>query len=246
MSYILDALKRADTERTRGAVPGLHARQLPSSGSAAPPLLQQRVWLLIVAAGVLGALAAGLWVWRTQPEAPGLPVPAPLVAAPVALPTPMVAPEPKPATPAPRPATPAPVAPTANAQPKAESKAALAPPRETSKAADAPAAATAKTSAPASAAQPQAVQASAPPAVTPVAPAATPLLSELSDTLRRQLPKLAITGTVYAEDPKQRLLLVNNQVLPQGSVVAPELTLEEIRPRSSVFNFRGTRFRVAH
>lgn len=72
------------------------------------------------------------------------------------------------------------------------------------------------------------------------------MLSELSDALRSQLPKLAITGTVYAEDPKQRLLLVNNQVLPQGSVLAPDLTLEEIRPRHSVFNFRGTRFRVAH
>ena len=72
------------------------------------------------------------------------------------------------------------------------------------------------------------------------------MLSELPDTLRSQLPKLALTGTVYAEDPAQRLLLVNNQVLPQGSAVAPDLTLEEIKPRHSVFNFRGTRFRVTH
>jgi general secretion pathway protein B len=78
------------------------------------------------------------------------------------------------------------------------------------------------------------------------APVALPLLSELPEALRRQIPALAITGTVYSDDPKQRLLLINNQVLPQGSMIAPDVTLEEIRPRSSVFNFRGTRFRVTH
>ncbi|NCN70754.1 MAG: general secretion pathway protein GspB [Betaproteobacteria bacterium] len=73
-----------------------------------------------------------------------------------------------------------------------------------------------------------------------------PLLSELPEALQRQIPKITITGTVYSDDPKKRLLLVNNQVLPQGSVLAPEITLEGIRPRSSVFNFRGTRFRISH
>jgi general secretion pathway protein B len=73
-----------------------------------------------------------------------------------------------------------------------------------------------------------------------------PLLGDLPEDLRRQIPALAITGVVYSENPAQRLLLVNNQVLTQGSVVAPELTLEEIQAKSSVFVFRGTRFRVAH
>ena len=78
------------------------------------------------------------------------------------------------------------------------------------------------------------------------APAAVALLSEIPDDLRSQVPPLAITGAVYSNNPTQRLLLVNNQVLTQGSVAAPELTLEEIRPTSSVFSFRGTRFRLAH
>ena len=30
MSYILDALRRADAERSRGAVPSLHAQGLPA------------------------------------------------------------------------------------------------------------------------------------------------------------------------------------------------------------------------
>jgi general secretion pathway protein B len=42
------------------------------------------------------------------------------------------------------------------------------------------------------------------------------------------------------------LLLVNNQVLTQGSQAAAELKLEEIGEHSSVFDFRGIRFRLAH
>jgi general secretion pathway protein B len=73
-----------------------------------------------------------------------------------------------------------------------------------------------------------------------------PSLTELPEDLRRQLPALAITGAVYSENPGQRLLLINGQVLPQGSAAAPDVTLEEIRERYSIFSFRGTRFRVAH
>ena len=84
------------------------------------------------------------------------------------------------------------------------------------------------------------------PAPAPAASANAPLLGELSDDLRRQIPALAITGVVYSANAGQRLLLVNSLVLTQGSLVAPELSLEEIQPKSSVFSFRGTRFRVAH
>jgi general secretion pathway protein B len=73
-----------------------------------------------------------------------------------------------------------------------------------------------------------------------------PLLADLPQDLRSQIPKITITGSVYSDSPAQRLLLVNNLVLPQGSQIGPELTLEEIHPRSSVFSFKGTRFRVMH
>jgi general secretion pathway protein B len=46
--------------------------------------------------------------------------------------------------------------------------------------------------------------------------------------------------------PGQRLLLVNGQVLSQGSLAAPDLTLERIGANTSEFSFRGTRFRIAH
>lgn len=81
---------------------------------------------------------------------------------------------------------------------------------------------------------------------TATVPVPAPLLSELPEALRSQIPALTVTGTVYSDNPALRLLLVNNQVLPQGSTVAAGVTLEEIRPRSSTFNFRGTRFRIPH
>jgi general secretion pathway protein B len=86
------------------------------------------------------------------------------------------------------------------------------------------------------------------PSASPTAtvPVPVPLLSELPEAMRSQIPALTVTGTVYSDNPALRLLLVNNQVLPQGSTVAAGVTLEEIRPRSSTFSFRGTRFRIAH
>ena len=84
------------------------------------------------------------------------------------------------------------------------------------------------------------------PATPATAPAAAPLVAELPQDMRSQIPKITITGSVYSASPTQRLLLINNLVLPQGSQVAPDLTLEEIQPRSSVFVFKGTHFRVMH
>jgi general secretion pathway protein B len=60
------------------------------------------------------------------------------------------------------------------------------------------------------------------------------------------VPTLTITGAVYSDNPGQRLLLINNQVLPQGSTLSGGVTLEEIQSKQSVFSFKGTRFRLAH
>lgn len=73
-----------------------------------------------------------------------------------------------------------------------------------------------------------------------------PMLSELPDALRRQIPALSIAGAVYSDDPSLRVLLVNNQAFGQGNVVAPGVQLEEIQPNNSVFNFQGTRFQLGH
>ncbi len=249
MSYILDALKRADAERGRGAVPGLHARQLTTPAARDTDNTRQRLWLAAAAATLmLGGIAAGLWFWPTpdghaRPAAveaamTRLPEPAPVAqsaaiprpqSAPVPLPIPAHVPAPVPA-PIPTP-VPAPV-PAWQATVPARPAAASSRPVVTA----------------AAPATPKATplplpleKASAPQAAL----AAIPMLSELSEDLRRDIPKLIITGTVYSENPKQRLLLVNGQVLSEGSLAAPDVNVEEIGTKSAVFSFRGTRFRVA-
>jgi general secretion pathway protein B len=71
-----------------------------------------------------------------------------------------------------------------------------------------------------------------------------PMLTELPESIRKLIPALSINGAIFSESPRQWALLVNDQVLSPGSLAAPELTLEDISASSSVFNFRGTRFRI--
>jgi general secretion pathway protein B len=73
-----------------------------------------------------------------------------------------------------------------------------------------------------------------------------PLFSTLPEAIRRQVPTISISGSVYSDNPAQRLLLVNGQVFNEGSQIAPDLSLLEIGPKSSEFSFQGMRFRMAH
>ncbi len=119
MSYILEALKKAQAERQVGSAPTLQA--VPLGAPPARPSRNSRL-LWLVAAGVVLALAAAVAVWRmqapivTRPAAVLVATPppvAPAVAAPPALAVvPQSAPAPKP-EPAPKPVPalkPAPVA----------------------------------------------------------------------------------------------------------------------------------------
>lgn len=217
MSYILDALKKADAERERGNVPGLHARQVTAAATPRTPTGHTRIWLALVGGLALAGVAALVWDARTP-----VAVVAPTPAAVAQLPAPAVAPAPPLATvaPAPRVSVAAVALPPPVAKPEPRT-----PPQPVIAAANAK---------PAS---------SAP---TPAAAAVAPPLSELPIDIRSQIPALAISGSVYSDNPSQRLLLVNGQVLPQGSQVAPDVTLVEIQRGSSEFTFRGTRFRLAH
>ena len=114
MSYILDALRRADAERERGAVPGLHAQPVPavSDAAQASAAIRPGTWVLAIAV-VVAVLVAVSWQWFTPetprvaaapaaapPVPPAVPAPPPQATAPVAL-------DPIPAA---RPAAPSPVA----------------------------------------------------------------------------------------------------------------------------------------
>ena len=105
MSYILDALRRAESERARGQVPGLHDQPaLPATAAA------RKAWPVGALASGLGLslLLAALALWWTRQPAP--PAPAAVVVVPAAV-APTVPPVTTPAT------TPAAPAPTSTAMP---------------------------------------------------------------------------------------------------------------------------------
>lgn len=105
MSYILDALKRADADRERGHVPGLH-----SQGTPAPVAGHAKPWrpglpLMVVGIALLLATAALLWWWRASPDEPR-PQSTPMQA-PTEAPEKLVDADPAPAAPPSAPAAPA-------------------------------------------------------------------------------------------------------------------------------------------
>lgn len=242
MSFILDALQKADAERARGNVPSLHAHHVSNTFEPAGVAPRTKLMGAVVAAIAATGFASWLWLGNPPPtpvaSAPAVATPAP---APLPAPLPMPAPS---APPVPQPQSVPPLAP-------APHSASVAPP---SQAATTPLA------------TPKLAPSTKPPAATPVRaasstkaaapdtkatakaaqPTTAPLLAELPEDIRRQIPAMAISGAVYSDNPAQRLLLVNGQVLTQGSQAAPDVTLVEIRPTSSVFNFRGTQFRLGH
>lgn len=55
-------------------------------------------------------------------------------------------------------------------------------------------------------------------------------------------PSLSVNGSVYADDPAQRMLIVNGQVLREGDAAGTDLTLLSIGPKSALLRFKGTTY----
>lgn len=218
MSYILDALRRADADRERAAspVPGLHS-QPGASPAAAPASAPWWPWAAGAALLVGSGLAAAWW-WTRTPA----PVPAPATALPTPAPRPPTVPaDPGPAParpsvatpPAPTPVTvgPTPVPPAASAPVGAETTAARPSPR--------------------------------PPTPTPApAPAPAPVV-EASPALKREWARLGLSGSVYSESAASRFVIVHGEVVHEGATLAPDLVLEEIRPHDLILRYKGQRMR---
>ncbi|HVE55029.1 MAG TPA: general secretion pathway protein GspB [Ramlibacter sp.] len=224
MSYILDALRKADAERERDPSRGIHAQvatlPLEAASRGAP-----WGWLAFGAAAV--AAGGAYLAWPTAPvprpvpvlpapgfvlEAPRQPVVVPIAAAVV-------------------PAAPAPVVATAPAAERAQVKAAPA----------------AVPKAPVPDAAP-AVPAMAEPSVPAAVPAQERIVAvgELPADVQRELPKLTISGGVHSENAAQRMLVVGGQVKGEGAELAPGVVLEQIRARSAVLRFKGFRYSIPY
>lgn len=234
MSYILDALKRADADRERGVVPGLHSQPSTPAPAATPthaPSLWPR-WAVLGLCALLLLAAVLWWFTRTAPPAPAQVQ----VAAPQAAPPPPQRPAPTASpmdTPPPATAVPVPAPPLLRPDPPVATIA-------TAPAVTAPARAT--DSATVGRAQPKPAQ----PQDAEASDAGVRRFADLSPEQRAQLPQLNVNGASYSANPAHRMLIVNGAVLHEGQDVAPGLTLERIGLHQAVIRQGGLRFSIAY
>lgn len=236
MSYILDALRRADSERERGAVPDIHAQPVPAvaddadtdgeTGRGGTPTI---VWLVVVL--LLALIAWLLWQLLGRAE----PHPGPLAPAVAAAPLPAAQPPAAlsaPATPQPQPPQGVAVAPALEPAPPLRLPAeppAPQPPHPRAAAATA-----------------------APPAPTPALQPADAgggrihARHELPAHIQRELPQFTIGGSVYSEDPARRFVVINGSIVHEGDKPLPGLVLEQIKLKSAVLRYKDYRYEIGY
>jgi general secretion pathway protein B len=256
MSYILEALKKAQAERQLGNAPTIHAPQ-PAPAAQPGAAASRRPLLVGLGAGALVVVAGALLMWHRAPgQGPASPVAGAAVAqagAPGAAGAPVVAGQAAalsaagraPAPPSNRLEVSAPPAPPerpahlpeAPARP-AQSAAGRAGPMPQA-GADAPASTAPPRTAAARAATPAAAPAPAP-------EDSLPYLYQLPDAVQRDVPRVSFGGYMYSANPADRLLLVDKALRHEGEEVAPGLVLEKLLPKAAVMNYRGVRYRVAY
>ncbi|KQV45386.1 MULTISPECIES: general secretion pathway protein GspB [unclassified Duganella] len=255
MSYILEALKKAQAERQIGSTPTIHAPAL-ASVSAGQGARSRRV-PVIAAMALMAAAIAGLAIMLVRQQPAANQPPAAVAAAPAATAAAIVAPAQPPVS---APAAPVAAAPppidTGIAQQAATPAVQQAASQRVADTRAAPhAAAPAATKQAGSAPRGASVAAAPAPATAPAparatAPAPAPLeeqvqsLRELPEPIQRAIPQITLGGYMYSKNPADRLLLIDKVLRREGEEVAPGLILDKLQPKQAVFSFRGYRYRV--
>jgi general secretion pathway protein B len=259
MSYILDALKKAEQEREQGAVPGLHAQQVlagdaPETAPGLSPLTWAGIGVALTLAGVL------TWHnWPAKSDAPGGTVNNPPAMADGMAPPPGTGPNAAmvpPTAPGMRPgqpggangSAPSPRAPSAATRPAGDDVAMQVdggPPTGTTR--PWPAQATLSVPGPRGGEQGSSqrpARGTAPDGGAREPTGTLPSFAELPEALRKELPALSVGGAMHSTVRAQRMLVLNGQVLHEGDSPQPGLVLEEIRLKSAVLNLKGQRFEL--
>ena len=286
MSYILDALRKADAERERGRVPGIHAQQLASEPTDADSRTRSTPWLVI---GLSAALAAAL-AWNllgrdaaptdrhAAPAATAQPAATPETAAAalsIAAPTPAPAAAMPPATESPPPRSrgirrsarrthrrpgcgttgqASGGGPPGIRRPRQRSSHRMRPrqrsphrswppPRRQSRSRRREDRTRTETKAGAAIATDTETKAVA---KAPATEKRVHALNELPAEIRQQLPALSVAGASYSANPSSRMLIINGQVFHEHDRLAPELTLEQIKLKAAVLEFKGYRYEIKY
>ena len=218
MSYILEALKKAEDERKQEGTPAL------LSMHAYPPSFTRHrsVWP-VRAAGfslLLLILAAGFYGYRTLPVTK-------ITTAPANVHEEILEP-PKPAVPGDTPEKPVVIVPGTSPEivrrplaiKSVQKKIRLQLPPD--------------------------LQGSEPRTATVPAPKADelPFLDELSAEVRAGMPEISLAGHTYSVDPQKRMIIINGRILKEGDMIDSQTTLTEITWEGVVIQSRGVRFQA--
>lgn len=232
MSFILDALKKSESDRQRQTGPSLFEVKV------APPRRRLPIWAVAIAVLLAINLVVIAWMLLRHPAAPA----------------PLAAGEPSPIAPAPAVATAAPAA-AAVAAPTDNGAAPVAGPQARSPATAPPPAAAASATGPtegaapppagdnpsdyAPAVEPAATRGSAPSAGT----GATEGLAIYQQIVNSaNLPELHLDLHVYADRPRDRFAMINMHRVAEGDSLPSGVQVEAIRPDGVVLSYHGTRF----
>ena len=234
MSYILDALDKAERERKRGQVPALQTSEWPAAvGAPRSPWL----WVAVFAV-IFNALLAGLLIYSSTRETNET----------NAAPAPLAVVETPPVVSAPAPAQPPLDPPIHRAIPP------VAPPTVllmTDQELQAQARQLEIESTPSADPAPTEPEAESKPEPAPVVATRAaetpleriPLLLEMSQQLQQSLPPFRVDVHVHASTAAKRFVMINLRRYREGDEVAPELLLERITKEGMVLKFRGEQFR---
>jgi len=238
MSYILDALRKSEQQRQRGATPSLIAAQTTDAAPRQPAVLGYSLFAAAL-------LAAGIVIGTMRPWQSEGPAPQPLAPRPpeavAPLPVPPAAPEPvavatKVERPAPIPAPPTQPAPA----PPIDVPRAQAPvPAASTQSVPSAMATTPATDAVPSRESEKPAGARAAPTVTERTPVA---FADLPPAVQQEVPKLSILFHLYSANARDRLVGINNLILHEGDSVQPGLVLEQISADGMILNYKGYRF----
>lgn len=239
MSYILDALKKSDQQRQRGATPTLQAAQLTVAAPKRPKFISYG--LLAAVLLVTGILIGWLRPWQAEqaPPAPALPGAEAVVAKP---PVPVSQQAPAIMT------TPVPLA----APPEMPGRTAQEiPAPNLSRAGQAvPGAVAVKPDSPATP-SPGIPNSGTPTAAVPVTDNSARLaaqeqkaipMDELPVQIQREIPAMTVQLHAYSNLPGERIVYINSNKLREGQSLMPGLRLEQITPDGMIFSYKGYRF----
>ncbi len=218
MSYILEALKKAERERELGEVPRIDSAL--QTDAWVPPTRRRGIW---IAATVIGLNLAVLGWVLFRPPAPSTPV--------ASTPAPAMSPV-SPAEPIET--LPAPIPPVPHAAEMSASQPAAPAPAP---AFDAPSTLTAQPA--------PVIETPDAPAMMnlPVPPAVS--FEQVSDIPPPGLEGIAMDVHVYATQAAQRFVLINMNRYQEGQQLPEGVVVEAITPEGVILSHHGTRFRLA-